>query len=58
MRFCSTIRPSRPARWFRSVVELLDRPDQADVALLQEVEEAHPAADVLLRDRHDEAQVR
>src|SRR3990170_108570 len=39
------------------VVELLDRPDEPDVALLDEVEEAHPAADVLLGDRHDEAQV-
>ena len=40
------------------VVELLDRPDQADVALLDQVEQAHPAADVLLGDRDDEAQVR
>ncbi len=40
------------------VVELLDRPDQADVALLQEVEETDPAADVLLGDRDDQAQVR
>src|SRR5664280_1268186 len=40
------------------VVEFLDRPDQADVALLQEVEKTQPAADVLLGDRDDEAQVR
>src|SRR5664279_2851168 len=40
------------------VVELLDGPDQANVALLQEVEETQPAADVLLGDRDDEAQVR
>ena len=40
------------------VVELLDRPDQADVALLDQVEQAHPAADVLLGDRDDEAEVR
>jgi hypothetical protein len=38
-------------------VELLDRPDQADVALLDQVQERHPAADVLLRDRDDEAEV-
>jgi hypothetical protein len=40
------------------VVELLDRPNEADVALLQEVEEIHPAPHVLLRDRDDQAQVR
>src|SRR5215218_3320399 len=39
-------------------VELLDRADEADVPLLDEVEERHPAADVLLRDRHDQAQIR
>src|SRR6476469_11230863 len=32
-------------------VELLDRPDQADVAFLDQIQEGHPAADVLLRDR-------
>ena len=40
------------------VVELLDRPHQAEVALLDEVEEVHAPADVALGDRHDEAQVR
>ena len=39
------------------VVELLDRPDQAEVALLHEVEQRHAAADVALGDRHDETQV-
>src|SRR3990172_1946896 len=38
-------------------VELLDRPDEADVALLDEVQERHPAADVLLGDRDDEPEV-
>src|SRR5207237_1088034 len=37
-----------------AVVELLDRTDEADVPFLDQVEEAHAAADVLLRDRHDE----
>src|SRR3981189_3071341 len=39
------------------VVELLDRPDQAHVAFLDEVEEGHAAADVLLGDRHDQPEV-
>ena len=39
------------------VVELLDRPHQAEVALLDEVEELHAAADVALGDRHDQAKV-
>src|SRR2546427_2906101 len=39
------------------VVELLDRPDEAHVAFLDEVEERHAAADVLLGDRHDQPQV-
>jgi hypothetical protein len=33
------------------VVELLDRADQAHVAFLDEVEEGHAAAEVLLGDR-------
>src|SRR5207244_13614055 len=41
-----------------AVVELLDGADEADVPLLDEVQEAHAAADVLLRDRHDETEVR
>src|SRR6266851_3023529 len=41
-----------------AVVELLDGADEADVPLLDEVQEAHAAADVLLRDRHDEPEVR
>src|SRR5207237_6420677 len=41
-----------------AIVELLDGPDETDVPLLNQVEEAHAAADVLLRDRHDEAKVR
>ena len=39
------------------VLELLDRPDEADVPLLDQVEEAHAAPDVLLGDAHHEAQV-
>ena len=39
------------------VVELLDRPDEADVAFLDQVQERHAAADVLLGDRDDQAQV-
>src|SRR5690606_19481767 len=41
-----------------AVLELLDSADEALVALLDEVEEAHAAAVVLLRDGHDQAQVR
>ena len=40
------------------VVELLHRADEAEVALLDEVEEQHAAAHVALGDGHDEAQVR
>src|SRR6266550_106808 len=40
-----------------AVVELFDRTDQTDVPLLDQVEEAHAAADVLLRDRHNETEV-
>src|SRR5262245_27549546 len=39
-------------------VELLDRTAQADVALLDQVQERHAAPDVLLRDRDDQPQVR
>ena len=39
------------------VVELLDRADQAEVALLDQVEEEHAATGVALGQRHDEAQV-
>ena len=39
------------------VVELLDRTDQPEVALLHEVEQRHAPPDVALGDRHDEAQV-
>ena len=39
------------------VVELLHRPHEAEVALLDEVEEQHPPPDVALGDGHDEAQV-
>ena len=39
------------------VVELLDGADQAEVALLDQVEEEHAAADVALGDRDDESQV-
>jgi hypothetical protein len=41
-----------------AVVELLDRADQAERSLLDEVEEGETSAEVALRDRHDEAQVR
>src|ERR1035437_8771844 len=40
-----------------AVVELLDRTDEAEVALLDQVEEQHAATDVALGDRHHEAQV-
>ena len=40
-----------------SPVVLLDGAHEADVALLDEVEEEHAAADVALRDRHHETQV-
>ena len=40
-----------------AVVELLDRPDEPEVALLDEVEEGEPAAHVALGDRDHEAQV-
>ncbi len=40
------------------MVELLDRADQAERALLDEVEERQAATEVALGDRHDEAQVR
>ena len=39
------------------VVEFLDRADQPEVALLDQVEEEHPPTDVALGDRHDQAQV-
>ena len=39
------------------VVELLDRADQPHVAFLDEVKETQAAADVLLGDRDDQAQV-
>src|SRR6266567_6321113 len=41
-----------------AVVELLDRPDQAKRALLNQIEEAEAAAEIRLRDRDDEAKVR
>ena len=40
-----------------AVVELLDRADQPEAALLDQVEEAQPAAQIAFRDRDDEAQV-
>ena len=40
------------------VVELLDGADQADVALLDQIEQRHAGLRVVARDRHDEAQVR
>ena len=40
-----------------AVVELLDRADEAERALLDEVEERQAAAEVALGDRDDEAQV-
>src|SRR5699024_8187517 len=39
------------------VVELLDGLDEAEVALLDEVEKQHAAADIALRYRDDKAQV-
>src|SRR5262249_60986702 len=41
-----------------AVVELLDRADQAEVSLLDQVEERDSGARVVARDRHDEAPVR
>jgi hypothetical protein len=40
------------------VVELLHRADQPQRSLLDEVEEREPAAEIALRDRDDEPQVR
>jgi hypothetical protein len=40
------------------VVELLDRADQAEIALLDQVQEQHAAAHVPFGDRHHEPQVR
>ncbi len=40
-----------------AVVELLDRPHEAEVALLNQVEQGQPRRRVLLGDGHDEAQV-
>ena len=40
-----------------AIVELLDRADQPEVALLDQVEQVQPAAHVALGDGHDEAQV-
>jgi hypothetical protein len=40
------------------MVELLGCSDEAEVALLNEIEEKHPSADVALRDRHDETKIR
>src|SRR5438477_103467 len=39
------------------VVELLDGADQAEVPLLDEIEERHAGLRVVARDRHHEAQV-
>ena len=39
------------------VVELLDRPDQAEVALLDQVEQGHAGLRVVTRDRHHEPEV-
>ena len=41
-----------------AVVELLDRADQAEVALLDQVEQRHAGPRVVARDRHHEPQVR
>src|SRR5262245_10723526 len=40
------------------VVELLDRADQPEVPLLNQIEQRHPGLRVVPRDRHHEAQVR
>ena len=40
------------------VVELLDRADQAEVALLDQVEQRHAGLRVVARDRHHESEVR
>src|SRR4051794_6033002 len=40
------------------VVELLDRPDQAEVSLLDQIEERDARVHVVARDRHDEPEVR
>ena len=39
------------------VVELLDGPDEAEVALLDQVEEQQPASEVALRDGHHQPEV-
>ena len=52
--------PSRVGRELEAlcVVELLDRADKTEVALLYEVEKEHAAPHVALGDRHCEAKVR
>ncbi len=40
-----------------AIVELLGRADEADGALLDQIEERQPLVAVVLRDRHDQAQV-
>jgi hypothetical protein len=40
-----------------AVVELLDRPDQAEVAFLDEIEQRHAGCPVVPGDRHDQPQV-
>src|SRR5690348_13646714 len=40
------------------VVELLDRADQTEVSLLDQIEQRHPRLGVRTRDRHHEAKVR
>jgi len=40
------------------VVELLDCPDQAEIAFLDQVEERHATADVAFRQGHHQPQVR
>ncbi len=39
------------------IVELLDGADQAHVAFLDQIQERHASADVLLCDRHDQPEV-
>ncbi len=39
------------------VVEFLDRPDETQVALLDQIEEEHSAPDIAFRDRHHEPEI-
>src|SRR5579863_5027038 len=57
---CLADPPCRVRRELESLppIELLDGVDQPEVSLLDQVEKRQPRRLVLLRDRHDEAEIR